>query len=115
MEAFAETNILAARTAYSYLHCQHGFAIKEFVGVRRPEDASDRSIVTAATVFPPWRYHVHPSRQAHRPIAADHGGRRRPAAPGLRLRRHVRLRSVPDDGRFPRRPARGLSGRFPVA
>ena len=44
-----------------------------------------------------------------------HGGRGRAPAPRLRLRRHVRLRSVPDDGRFPRRRARGLSGRLSLA
>ena len=58
---------------------------------------------------------VHSSRQAHHPIEADHGGRGGKAAPRLRLRRHVRLRSVPDDGRFPRRPSRGLSGRVSLA
>ena len=50
--------------------------------------------------------HVHPPRQARQPIPSHPGGRRRQAAPRLRLRRHLRFRSVPDDGRFPQRSIR---------
>ena len=59
--------------------------------------------------------HDHPPRQTRQPIPSHAGRRRRQAAARVRLRRHLRFRSVPDDGRFPQRSAERLSRRLSLA
>ena len=115
MGTFCLRDILAQASCCSYLlgnaaHEDNSCWTSTFV------ECDGGSISEAVnSLFSVRRVHVHSSRQARHPIEADHGGRGGKAAPRLRLRRHVGLRSVPDDGRFPRRPSRGLSGWIPMA
>ena len=113
MGSVTPADILAFAALYSYLCDQHGFRSKNCYVLSFPSRERRQYSGANDIVLTTWRHHVHSSRQARRPVAADHGGRRRPSAPRLRLRRHVRFRSVPDDGRFPRRRPADYQAGFP--
>jgi hypothetical protein len=73
-----------------------------------PSGRPQRTPPNRAALLTERNSHVDPSRQIGHRIPAHPGGRGRAAAPGVRLRRHGRVRSVLVDGRLSRRRSQRL-------